>query len=84
MVPSLDVQPGEVFPVRLDLQLTRPFNAAKTEGAMVQVSLDCAIFSDLSTLRAGSLEVAPGFAGLRARSAPRPALYGESAKEPAI
>jgi len=49
MVPSLDVQPGEVFPVRLDLQLTRPFSAAKTEGAMVQVSLDCAIFSDLST-----------------------------------
>lgn len=48
MVPSLDVQPGEVFPVRLDLQLTRPFNAAKTEGAMVQVSLDCAVFSDLS------------------------------------
>src|SRR4051794_38298004 len=49
MVPSLDVQPGEVFPVRLDLQLTRPFNAAKSEGAMVQVSLDCAIFSDLSS-----------------------------------
>src|SRR3982751_120623 len=49
MVPSLDVQPGEVFPVRLDLQLTRPFNAAKTEGAMVQVSLDCAIFNDLSS-----------------------------------
>jgi len=49
MVPSLDVQPGEVFPVRLDLQLTRPFNAAKTEGAMVQVSLDCAVFNDLSS-----------------------------------
>src|SRR3954447_14061763 len=49
MVPSLDVQPGEVFPVRLDLQLTRPFSAAKTEGAMVQVSLDCAFFSDLSS-----------------------------------
>jgi hypothetical protein len=49
MVPSLDVQPGEVFPVRLDLQLTRPFNSAKTEGAMVQVSLDCAIFNDLSS-----------------------------------
>jgi hypothetical protein len=49
MVPSLDVQPGEVFPLRLDLQLTRPFNAAKTEGAMVQVSLDCAVFNDLSS-----------------------------------
>src|SRR3954454_11986161 len=49
MVPSLDVQPGEVFPVRLDLQLTRPFSAVKTEGAMVQVSLDCAVFSDLSS-----------------------------------
>lgn len=49
MVPSLDVQPGEVFPVRIDLQLTRPFSGPKTEGAMVQVSLDCAIFNDLSS-----------------------------------
>jgi hypothetical protein len=48
-VPSLHVEPGEVFPVRIDLELVRPINVAKTEGAMVQVALDCALFSDLSS-----------------------------------
>ena len=47
-VPSLNVQAGEVFPVRIDMELLRPFNIAKTEGAIVQVTLDCALFSDLS------------------------------------
>ena len=47
-VPSLDVMPGEVFPVRIDMELLRPFNVAKSEGAIVQVSLDCALFTDLS------------------------------------
>ncbi len=47
-VPSLDVLPGEVFPVRIDMELLRPFNVAKTDRALVQVSLDCALFSDLS------------------------------------
>lgn len=47
-VPSLSVQPGEVFPVRIDMELLRPFPLAKTEGALVQVSLDCALFNDLS------------------------------------
>jgi hypothetical protein len=47
-VPSLDVQPGEVFPVRIDMELLRPFTLAKTDRAMVQVSLDCALFNDLS------------------------------------
>lgn len=47
-VPSLDVLPGEVFPVRIDMELLRPFNMARSEGALVQVSLDCALFSDLS------------------------------------
>src|SRR3954463_15198161 len=47
-VPSLGVQPGEAFPVRIDLQLLRPFSASRPEGAMVRVSLDCAVFSDLS------------------------------------
>ncbi len=47
-VPSLSVQPGEVFPVRIDAQLVRPFNVSRTEGALVQVSLDCALFSDLT------------------------------------
>lgn len=47
-VPSLNVQPGEVFPVRIDMELLRPLNVVKSEGAMVQVTLDCALFSDLS------------------------------------
>jgi hypothetical protein len=47
-VPSLSVQPGAVFPVRIDAELLRPFTVGRTEGALVQVSLDCALFSDLS------------------------------------
>jgi len=45
--PSLFVLPGEEFPVKVDMQLLRPITAAKSESAMVQVSLDCALFSDL-------------------------------------
>ena len=47
-VPSLDIQPGDVFPVRIDLELLRPFSFSKNEGAMVRVVLDCALFNDLS------------------------------------
>lgn len=47
-LPSLNIRPGEVFPVRADMELLRPFNAPKANGAMVQVSLDCALFSDLT------------------------------------
>jgi hypothetical protein len=47
-VPSLNVQPGEVFPVRIDMQLVRPLNVVKNDGALVQVTLDCALFSDFS------------------------------------
>lgn len=47
-VPSLSVQPGEVFPVRIDAELIRPFSIERSEGALVQVSLDCALFSDLT------------------------------------
>lgn len=47
-VPSISVQPGETFPVRIDMELLRPFNVGKTEGALVQVSLDCALFNDLT------------------------------------
>ena len=47
-VPSLQVRPGEVFPVRIDLELQRPFSLNKNEGAIVRVSLDCALFADLS------------------------------------
>src|SRR3954451_1439647 len=48
-VPSLGVQPGEAFPVRIDLQLLRPFSASRPEAAMVRVSLDCAVFGDVSS-----------------------------------
>ncbi len=47
-VPSLSVQPGEVFPVRIDAELVRPFTVARGEGALVRVSLDCALFNDLT------------------------------------
>src|SRR5438309_4202352 len=47
--PSLDVLPGEVFPVKIDMELLRPFNVGKSNGAMVQVSLDCALFNDLTS-----------------------------------
>jgi hypothetical protein len=47
-VPSLHVEPGEVFPVRVDMEISRPFNATQTDGALVRVSLDCALFSDLT------------------------------------
>lgn len=48
-VPSLDAQPGQIFPVRIDMELLRPFNAATNGGAVVQVSLDCVLFNDLSS-----------------------------------
>jgi hypothetical protein len=48
-VPSLNVQPGEVFPVRIDMELLRPLNVVKNDGALVQVTLDCALFSDFSS-----------------------------------
>ncbi len=47
-VPSLHALPGQVFPVRIDMQLTRPLNVGRAQGAMMQVSLDCALYSDLS------------------------------------
>lgn len=46
-VPSLRVEPGEVFPVGINMELSRPFSTS-SEGAIVQVSLDCALFSDLT------------------------------------
>ncbi len=48
IMPSLNVQPGEVFPVRIDMELLRPFNVPKSDSALVQVSLDCALFTDLT------------------------------------
>ncbi|MBI4877818.1 MAG: hypothetical protein HY822_24565 [Acidobacteria bacterium] len=43
-VPSLDVGPGEVFPVRVDLRLLRPLGG----GPLVEVGLDGVLFEDLS------------------------------------
>ncbi len=48
-VPSLRMQPGDVFPLRIDLELRRPFTAAATQGPVVRVSLDCVLFKDLTT-----------------------------------
>jgi hypothetical protein len=44
-VPSLDVPPGDTFPVRLDLRLLRPVGG---DGALVRVALDGVLFDDLS------------------------------------
>lgn len=47
-MPSLDAQPGDTFPVRIDMELVRPFNVQRSEAPLVQVSLDCALFDDLT------------------------------------
>lgn len=44
-VPSLNVAPGEAFPIRIDLQLMRPTQVAN--GPLVQVDLDGVLFEDL-------------------------------------
>lgn len=44
-VPSLDVKPGETFPVRIDLRLLRPPSGTKTP---VQVSIDGILFDTLN------------------------------------
>jgi hypothetical protein len=43
--PSLDVAPGETFPVRVDLRLLRPIGGSPP---VVQVGLDGVLFDDLS------------------------------------
>jgi hypothetical protein len=45
-VPSLDIAPGESFPVRIDLRLMRPL--APAAGALVEVGLDGVLFEDLT------------------------------------
>jgi hypothetical protein len=45
-VNSLDVGPGETFPVPINLRLLRPLQAAK--GVPVQIGLDGVLFDDLS------------------------------------
>ena len=44
--PTLDVGPGESFPVRIDVSLIRPLQAGS--GPLVQVSLDGVLFEGLS------------------------------------
>jgi hypothetical protein len=45
-VPSLDVAPGDTFPVRIDLPLLRPLGAGA--GPAVEVQLDGVLFDDLN------------------------------------
>ena len=45
-VPSLDVAPGEMFPVRVDLRLMRPLTQGS--GALIVVGLDGVLFDDLT------------------------------------
>lgn len=45
-VPSLNVGPGEAFPIHIDLQLMRPTQAGR--GPLAQVDLDGVLFQDLS------------------------------------
>ena len=45
-VPSLDVRPGETFPVRIDMRLLRPLMTGG--GPLAEVSLDGVLFEDLS------------------------------------
>jgi hypothetical protein len=46
-VPSIDVAPGGVFPVSIDLRLLRPVGG-RNSGADVEVRLDGVLFDDLS------------------------------------
>jgi len=48
-VPSLTALPGETFPVRLDMEILRPIATGRAVTvSLVQVSLDCALYSDLT------------------------------------
>src|ERR1017187_8411621 len=44
--PSLNVGPGEAFPVRIDMQLVRPTQASA--GPLLEMNLDGVLFQDLS------------------------------------
>ncbi|MCS7023869.1 MAG: hypothetical protein NZV14_03630 [Bryobacteraceae bacterium] len=52
-VPSLDVGPGEAFPIKLDLRLLRP--QPNTDGPLVEITLDGVLFDDLSFYGANRL-----------------------------
>ncbi len=48
-VPSLHLQPGGVTPLRLDIELRKPTGANLLQGAVVKVTLDCALFKDFTS-----------------------------------
>ncbi len=54
-VPSLDVAPGETFPVRIDLRLLRPIQGGEN-APVVQVALDGVLFDDMSFFGPNRLE----------------------------
>jgi hypothetical protein len=45
--PSLNILPGEVFPVRIDVEVVRPFIMNKNGTPVVEIKLDGVLFSDL-------------------------------------
>jgi len=45
-IPSMNIAPGEAFPVRIDMQLVRPTQMAG--GPLVEVDLDGVLYQDLS------------------------------------
>jgi len=45
-VPSLDIRPGETFPVRRDMRLLRPLRGGS--GPLVAIDLDGVLFDDLT------------------------------------
>lgn len=47
-IPNLDALPGDSFPVHIDMELKRPFGDRRSQGAILTVSLDCALFTDLT------------------------------------
>ncbi|MBK5294078.1 MAG: hypothetical protein JJE04_20675 [Acidobacteriia bacterium] len=55
---SLDIAPGEAFPVRLDLRLLRPLAPGQLQNGapLVQMSLDGVLFEDLSFYGPNRLE----------------------------
>jgi hypothetical protein len=47
-IPNLDAQPGDSFPVHINMELRRPFGGPPHKGAILKISLDCALFGDLT------------------------------------
>ena len=69
-IPSLNIGPGEAFPVRIDMQLVRPTQMAG--GPLVEVDLDGVLYQDLSFYGTGPLALPPLSDGVRSGGAARP------------